>query len=168
MSLKGRLDTAVARGLAPFPEASRRWAERTATVRVDGEVPWAPFTGRFAEFRVAVVTTGGFHLPGQAAFDCDRGDPSWRAIPADVDLGSLAITHTHYDTRDAMRDPNILLPLDRLRELVHEGALGSLAPTQFSLMGYIPQIAALVEETAPAIVERLGREEVDLVLLTPA
>jgi len=168
VSLKGRVDFAVARALAPFPEVSRRWAERRATFRAAGDVPWAGFTKRFAESRAAVVTTGGFHLPGQPGFDCDRGDPSWRAIPGEVELGQLRISHTHYDARDARRDPNILLPLDRLRELVADGALESLAPTHYSLMGYIPQVDALVEQTAPAIAERLGREEVDLVLLTPA
>jgi D-proline reductase (dithiol) PrdB len=67
-----------------------------------------------------------------------------------------------------LADPNILLPLDRLRELVAEGTLGSVAATHYSLMGYIPQVEALVGETAPAIVRRMGREEVDLALLTPA
>jgi len=168
MSLRAVVDRAVSRLLAPFPDVSRRWAERSATARAEGPVPWTAFTKRFADARVAVVTTGGFHLPDQPGFDCDRGDPSFRAIPGDVDLGRLAITHTHYDTRDARQDPNILLPLDRLRELVDEGAMGSLAPTHYSLMGYIPQIGALVEETAPAMAEGLRREEVDVLLLTPA
>jgi D-proline reductase (dithiol) PrdB len=168
MTLRGFLDRAVSRALAPFPALPRRWAERTATARAEGPVPWTPLAKRFAEARIAVVTTGGFHLPEHPGFDCDRGDPSWRAIPADVDLARVRITHTHYDTRDARRDPNILFPLDRLRELVGEGAVGSLAPTHYSLMGFIPQVDALVGETGTAIAERLRREEVDLVLLTPA
>jgi D-proline reductase (dithiol) PrdB len=168
MTLKGVRDRAVSRLLAPFPELPRRWAERSATARAEGPVPWTPFTKRLGESRVAVVTTGGFHLPDQPGFDCDRGDPSFREIPADTDLGRLAITHTHYDTRDARRDPNILLPLDRLRELVEEGAIRSLAPTHYSLMGFIPQIATLVEVTAPAIAAGLRREEVDALVLTPA
>lgn len=168
MTLRSVVDRAMARVLAPFPQLPRRWAERTATARADGPVPWTPFTGKLGAARVAVITTGGFHLPDQPGFDCDAGDPSWRALPAEVDLRTLRVTHTHYDSRDARRDPNILLPLDRLRELVGERALGSLAPTHYSLMGYIPQVEALVEETAPAIAERMRGEEVDLVLLTPA
>jgi len=168
MSLRSAYDRALSRVLAPFPGVPRWWAERSARTRAQGPVPWAPFTKRLSESRCAVITTGGFHLADQPEFDCDHGDPSFRAIPAGADLTRLHITHTHYDTRDARRDPNILLPLDRLRELVREGALGSLAPTHYSLMGYIPQIEALVEETAPAMVEGLRREEVDFVLLTPA
>lgn len=162
------LDRAVARVLAPFPQLVRRWAERSATARATGPVPWAPFTKRFAQSRAAVITTGGFHLPDQRTFNCDRGDPSFREIPSDVDLRGIEISHTHYDTRDAQRDPNILLPLERLRELVSEGVLGSLAPTHYSLMGYIPQVDALVDETAVAIAERLRSEAVDLALLVPA
>lgn len=168
MTWRSALDRAVARALAPLPEVQRRWARRTATAEPGGDVPWTPFDGPFSEARVAVVTTGGFHLRDQPPFDCDRGDPSFREIPAGTPLGDLEISHTHYDTRDARTDPNILLPLDRLRELVDAGSLGSLAPTHYSLMGFIPQVDALTSETAPAIARRMGREEVDLALLTPA
>lgn len=168
MSLKAIVDRAVSRGLAPFPEVTRSWAERTATAQGHGDVPWTPFTRRFADSRVAVVTSGGFHRHDQPGFDCDKGDASFREIPGDVDLGALAISHTHYDTRDARRDPNILLPLDRLRELVSEGALASIAPTHYSLMGFIPDVSALVEVTAPEIARRLLDEGVDVALLTPA
>lgn len=168
MSLKGDFHRSVSRLLGPFPGVVRWWARRSATAEAEGETPWTPFERRLADSRVAVVTTGGFHLAAQQAFDCDAGDPSFREIPADVRLEDLLITHTHYDARDAREDPNILFPLDRLRELVEEGALGSLAPTQYSMMGYVPQIDALVEETAPALSEGMLSEEVDLVVLTPA
>ena len=168
MSLRSAYDRAVSRVLAPFPGVPRWWAERSARARAEGPVPWAPFTKKLSESRCAVITTGGFHLADQPGFDCDHGDASFRAIPADADLTGIRITHTHYDTRDARSDPNILLPLDRLRELVGEGALGSLAPTHYSLMGYIPQIDELLKVTASAIVKGLRREEVDFVLLSPA
>ncbi|MDX1660601.1 MAG: glycine/sarcosine/betaine reductase selenoprotein B family protein [Gemmatimonadota bacterium] len=168
MSVKSAVDRAISRLLAPFPDVARWWTRKSAKAEVGGETPWTPFGKRFAESRVAVLTTGGFHLADQEPFDCDAGDPSYRAIPADAPLDALEITHTHYDTRDAREDPNILLPVDRLRELVDEGALGSLSPTQYSMMGYVPQTVALVEETAPRIVEGMRSEEVDLALLTPA
>lgn len=168
MSVKGAIDRTVSRALAPFPDLVRWWARRAATARSGDGIPWIPFEKRFADARVAVLTTGGFRLPEQPAFDCDRGDPTFRRLPASVDLAGLEIDHTHYDTRDARKDPNILLPLDRLRELVDEGALGGLAPTQYSMMGYVPQVDALLEETAPAIAAGMASEEVDLALLTPA
>lgn len=168
VTLRGAIDRAVSRALAPLPEVTRWWARRTATAEAAGDVPWAPFERPFRACRVAVLTTGGFHRPDQPAYDCDRGDPSFRRIPAGVDLSTLAISHTHYDTRDARADPNVLFPLDRLRELVAEGALGGLAPTQYSMMGYVPQVRALVHEAAPAIARAMRSEEVDFALLTPA
>lgn len=168
MSVKGVMDRTVSRLLAPLPDVARWWARKTATAVAEGEIPWTPFHQSFAKARVAVVTTGGFHLPDQTPFDCDAGDPSFRTIPADAPLDSLEISHTHYDTRDAREDPNILLPLDRLRELVEEGVLGSLAPTHYSMMGYVPQVEILVEETVPRLIEGMRSEEVDFALLTPA
>lgn len=168
MTLRGVVDRAVSRALAPFPEVLRWWARRSATARAEDGTPWTPFAARFADARIAVVTTGGFRFADQPAFDCDRGDPSFREIPAETPLDRLVVDHTHYDTRDAARDPNVLFPLDRLRELVEEGALGGLAPTHYSMMGYVPQTAELVEETAPAIASAMTSEEVDFALLTPA
>lgn len=168
MSVKSAIDRAVSRLLVPFPDVARWWTRRSASAEAAGATPWSPFEMPFADARMAVVTTGGFHLGDQEPFDCDAGDPSFRPIPADVRLGELEITHTHYDTRDAREDPNILLPLDRLHELVDEGVLGSLAPTHYSMMGYVPQVRVLVEETAPRIVEGMRSEEVDFALLTPA
>ena len=168
VTLRSAFDRLISRAAAPFPGAVRWWAERSATARPEGPVPWTPFTARFAQARAAVVTTGGFHRMGQPPFDCDRGDPSFREIPAAVDPRELVITHTHYDSRDARSDPNILLPLERLAELVDEGVLGSLAPTHYSLMGYIPQVDVLTGRTAPAIAGRLADEGVGLVLLVPA
>lgn len=168
MTWKSALDRTISRAIAPFPPVQRWWTRRALSAEAEGETPWAPFERRFAESRIAVVTTGGFRFADQPAFDCDAGDPSYREIPSDVVLAELVVDHTHYDTRDAEADPNILLPLDRLRELVAEDVLGSLAPTHYSMMGYVPQTTALVEETAPEIARRMRSEEVDFALLTPA
>lgn len=168
MSWKGALDRAISRTIAPFPSVQRWWTRKTATAEARGETPWAPFERDFAGSRIAVLTTGGFRFEDQPAFDCDRGDPSFREIPSDVDLADLVVDHTHYDTRNAEEDPNIVLPLDRLRELVDEGSLGALAPTHYSMMGYVPETTVLVEDTAPEIAEKMGSEEVDFALLTPA
>lgn len=168
MSWKSALDRTISRAIAPFPAVQRWWTRRTLSAEARGEIPWAPFERRLAESRIAVLTTGGFRFADQTAFDCDAGDPTYRELPSDVVLAELVVDHTHYDTRDAETDPNILLPLDRLRELVAEGVLGSLAPTHYSMMGYAPQTTVLVEKTAPEIAGKMGSEEVDFALLTPA
>ena len=66
------------------------------------------------------------------------------------------------------RDINVALPLDRLRELVAQGVVGSMADTHYSTMGYQGSDTRVLEnETAPAIAEAMRSEEVDLALLAP-
>ena len=47
--------------------------------------------------------------------------PSLRVIPLDSDTSSLVVEHAAYDLGAARRDANVMLPIDRLRELAEEG-----------------------------------------------
>lgn len=97
------------------------------------------------------------------------GDASYRIIPGDADLARLTITHDYYDHAAADRDLNCVFPLERLAELVHEGVVGALAPRHVGMMGHIlgRERLRLVTQTAPAIVELLRADDVDVVLATP-
>ncbi len=120
-----------------------------------------------SECRLALVTTGGVHLPEQARFDIDdpAGDCSYREIPA----GATELTWTHaYHRPDEGTDLDSVFPLWTLRELVEEGLVKELAPRHFSFMGAIHDPAPLVEETAPEVAEKLAEDGVDAVLLTPS
>ena len=120
-----------------------------------------------SECRVALVTTGGVHLPDQARFDIDdpAGDCSYREIPA----GATELTWTHaYYRPDGGTDLDSVFPLWTLRELVEEGVVGGLAPRHFSFMGAIHDPAPLAEETAPEVAGKLAADGVDAVLLTPS
>lgn len=121
---------------------------------------------------LALVTTGGVHLSSQSPFDManPNGDPSYREIPADASADRLMITHDYYDHREAERDPNLVFPVQRLRELVEAGILGALHSPAYSLMGHIdgPYLHFLQEKTAPEIARRLASARVDYALLVPA
>jgi len=136
-----------------------------------GEIPWAPVSKPLAVCAVALVTTAGLHHPDQPPFDMhDKdGDPSFRELDAATLLNDYRITHDYYDHRNADRDPNIIFPLERLRELVDEGVVGGLARRHYSFMGHIVgrHLATLLERTAPAVARSLVDEGVDVVLLTP-
>lgn len=122
-----------------------------------------------AESRLALVTTGGFVPPGAKPFNTGKlGDPSFRAIAADMAPETLEIFHPHYDHERVKRDINILFPLPLARDLVAEGAIGQLADTHYSLMGYVPLTRKLETIHGPQLAARLRREEVEAVLLTPA
>jgi D-proline reductase (dithiol) PrdB len=139
------------------------------------EIPWAPVSKPLSESRVALLSTAGLSMKGDQPFDMEGerqrptwGDPSWRRLRADATGDSIEANHLHVDTGYILRDINVALPLDRLRELVDEGVVGDLAPTHYSIMGYQGNDSSELEnQSAPAIAEAIRSEEVDLALLAP-
>ena len=117
--------------------------------------------------RVALVTTGGVHLPEQPRFDIDDplGDCSYREVPADAT--DLTWTHAYYRP-DEGTDVDCVLPLWTLRELEREGVVGDLNYRHFSFMGAIHDPGPLIEETAPEVAAGLAGDGVDAALLTPS
>ena len=121
--------------------------------------------------RVALVTTGGVHLPSQAPFDTEpKGcDVSFREIPADADLAALGIAHKSdaFDQSGFLADRNLGFPLERLREMAARGEIGSLNSRALSFMGSITAPGRLVKETAPAAADLLVADGVDAAFLVP-
>jgi D-proline reductase (dithiol) PrdB len=117
--------------------------------------------------RLALVTTGGVHVPDQPRFDIDdpAGDCSYREIPATAN--DLTWTHAYYRP-DEGSDLDAVFPLETLCRLVRDGVVGELAPRHFSFMGAIHDPAPLVESTAPEVAGKLVEDQVDVVLLTPS
>ena len=66
-----------------------------------------------------------------------------------------------------MRDVNISFPIDRLRELVEQGTVGSLSQNFYSFMGAHRNPKVIEEETGPEAARLLMAEGVDAVFLTP-
>jgi D-proline reductase (dithiol) PrdB len=153
------------------PGLASRWARRHRLVE-GREIPWAPIRKPVAESMIALVTTAGVHLKSQEPFDMEdqHGDPSFRDIPADTPRADLMITHKYYDHSLADRDINVVLPLDRMRELAAERRIGGIAPRAYGFMGHIdgPHVTTLIERTAPEVARRLKTDGVDAAVLTPA
>jgi D-proline reductase (dithiol) PrdB len=120
-----------------------------------------------SECRLALVTTGGVHLPDQVRFDIDdpAGDCSYREIPKDAT--DLTWTHAYFRS-DEGTDLDAVFPLWTLRALVNEDAVGESGPRHFSFMGAIHDPTPLVEETAPEVADKLAEDRIDAVLLTPS
>ncbi len=137
-----------------------------------GDIPWTEPAKPLHQAKLALVTTSGIHHQHQPGFDMKdkNGDPSFRTLDGKELFDDFQITHDYYDHSDAGKDPNIIFPLDRLKELVEEGTLGSLARSHYAFMGHIDSehITTLVEKTAREVASRLKKDQVDIVLLTPA
>ncbi len=173
MSLLSRTKNRILAAAATrFPAVARKFVAGYQPQETSGDIPWTRPVKPLNLSKLALVTTSGIHHRGQQPFDMQdkNGDPSFREIHAKNIFADFQITHDYYDHSDARKDPNIIFPLDRLRELVAEGLIGSLAENHYAFMGHIDgeHIATLVSESAQEIVRRLKREQVDVVLLTPA
>lgn len=140
----------------------RRWRQ--------GEAPWSAIDKPLARCRIALVSSGGFFAPKQEPFDLNdpSGDCSYRVIRNDVDPSTLAVSHAFYDTSAADIDPDVLFPIRALNGLAESGAIGSAAREHVSFSGSIPDPTELVTDYGPEVAEIFSRDEVDLVLLTPA
>ncbi|MCZ7624592.1 MAG: glycine/betaine/sarcosine/D-proline family reductase selenoprotein B [Candidatus Methylomirabilis sp.] len=154
-----------------LPWLSERWARRHRFVETEG-IPWTLVKKPIRESVIGLVTTAGVHLKTQPPFDMDdpNGDPSFRVISADIKPQELTITHKYYDHSAADQDLNVVLPLDRLKELKAEGLIGGIAPFVYGFMGHIdgPHVKTLVQQTAPEVARRLRRDGAEAVVLTPA
>jgi D-proline reductase (dithiol) PrdB len=118
--------------------------------------------------RLALVTTGGVHLPEDARFDIDdpSGDCSYREIPKTADV--LTWTHAYYAPDRGGEELDSVFPLWTLRELEAEGVVGELNHRHFSFMGAIHDPTLLVERSAPEVAAGLAGDGADAVLLTPS
>jgi D-proline reductase (dithiol) PrdB len=138
--------------------------------RID-PVPFARMTKPLAEARVALVSTAGLVLPSQKPFDDEvrGGDWSLREIPFDAGTSTLIDTHrsASYDHSGVQSDANLAFPIDRIRELEAEGAIGAVNHRHFSLMGSITAPGRLMKDSAPVIADALAADGVDAVLLVP-
>lgn len=132
---------------------------------VGAEIPWTPLRNPLAESTVALISTGGVHLRRDPPFHLN-GDSTYRVIPADAQPGDLAISHQAYDRTDALKDINLVFPIERLRELEAERVIGRLAGEHygFGLMGSARRLMPSIKEVA----RRVRDSGVDLVLLVPA
>ena len=138
-------------------------------------IPWTPVGKPLSECKVALLSTAGLSMRDDEPFDMEyerqnptRGDSSWRRIRSDATADSIVANHLHIDTGFIERDLNVALPLDRLREAVAEGAVGAVADTHYSIMGFQGNDSSdLVEKSAPEIAASMRNEGVDLALLAP-
>lgn len=142
-------------------------------------IPWTPLAQPLSQYRFGLVTSGGlYHKGHEPPFDLEReqqeptwGDPSFRTLPTDMKPAELGVSHYHINQRDVLQDINILLPVQRFRELAEEGQIGGLAAHAYSFMGYqgIPaDVTGWRDVYGPQVAERLRAEEVDCVFLTTA
>lgn len=121
-----------------------------------------------SECKFALLTTGGLHRKTDPPFDTQylEGDCSYRILPGNVRHEDITVTHESYDHKFINADLNCVFPIDRMREYVREGRIGSLSEEHVSFMGHIYVTGPLLEN-ARKIGNRLRDLGVDAAFLTP-
>lgn len=155
--------------------ASRQVMKAWASRQTPGIIPFTPLAKPLRECTIALISTAGIARNDDRPFDQARerrdpwwGDPTFREIPLGTTEQDVRLYHLHIDTRFAQADLDVVLPMRRLAELAQTGVVGRPAARHYSVMGYILDPTVLVEETAPAIAERMRADHVDAVALAPA
>jgi len=126
---------------------------------------------RLEESRLMLVSTaGGYLARSQEPFDDKNalGDYTVRTFSFNTPLDELAFSHAAYDHAAVEKDPQALVPLRHLQNMVQEGKIGGLTPSVVSICGYMPDATRLVKETIPLILQIALQQEAQATLLVPA
>ena len=118
-----------------------------------------------AQRRVALVSSAALIQHGDQPFH--YGSPEVRFLPASVPARDLLISHVsiNFDRSGYQRDPNVVYPIDRLRELAAEGVIAGVADTNYTVMGSTDPAGMVA--TADQIAGQLRQERIDSILLSP-
>lgn len=154
-----------------------------AHYRATGETKWdiynkpvnkTPPTGKgidLSQSRLVLVSSAGSYLKAsQQPYDDadDLGDYTTRRYPTTTPFDAIAYAHSHYDHAAVNADPQVLLPLKHLADVVEEGGIGELAPDVISFHGYQPDVTRVADETIPAIVAAAKEMNAQAALLVPS
>jgi D-proline reductase (dithiol) PrdB len=133
--------------------------------------PWVSLSKDLSQSKVALITTAGLHVRGDKPFisDFKGGDPSFRVIPSNTSPADILQSHVSigFDHTGFYKDMNIAFPIDRLRELVDRGVIGSVSDNYYSFMGAIRDPRRVVDDTGPQVAQLLKDEGVDVAFLVP-
>ncbi|HKO62312.1 MAG TPA: glycine/sarcosine/betaine reductase selenoprotein B family protein [Pyrinomonadaceae bacterium] len=132
--------------------------------------PFAPARRALPMLNLALISSAGAYIDGTQPFDIssNEGDLTFREIPSEIQPEDLRFAGRGYDQSAIESDINSQLPLARLFEFEGNGIIGQFNPVFWSFCGFIPDAGRVVDELAPALIERINGSEVQAALLIPA
>jgi D-proline reductase (dithiol) PrdB len=136
-------------------------------VPVNDDVPWTPPATPVSAGPLALVTTAGLHHRDDAPFV--KYDQTYRVIDAGVAEQDLLQSQSSigFDRSLRMRDVNVVFPIDRLRELTADQAIGALSGKFYSLVGAQDDSEQTAQTIGAQIGPLLRQQGVQFVLITP-
>lgn len=115
---------------------------------------------------VAIVSTAGLHRRIDPPFTV--GSLDYRLIPGDTEFDDLVLSHisANFDRSAFGEDPNIVFPIERLRDLASSGEIGGVARWHYSFMGAMPDPSQF-EQAGEEIGRLMANDGVDIAFLVP-
>ena len=153
--------------LADLPEWEREHLlEKAREAPRFASRPWVKGAA-LSRRRVAIVTTSGVHRRTDRPFSLIPGT-DYRVIPGDTPADELMMSHisVNFDRSGFQQDVNVVFPIDRLRELVRDGVIASVADFHYAFMG-AAWPPTRFEPKARELAVLLKKDRVDAVLLSP-
>lgn len=117
-----------------------------------------------AEACVAIVTTAALSHPHEPWEDQSH---DYRLFERDAEGLLMSHNSTNMDRSGFALDRNVVYPIDRLREMEAEGAIGKLAPRHASFIGSTFELSTFLLDSGPRLGATLRGDGVDVALLTP-
>jgi D-proline reductase (dithiol) PrdB len=135
---------------------------------VHNDTPVTQLSKSLHKCRLALITTGGLYLKTDLPFNLNLtdGDSSFRTLSSDIMIKDLSISHNWYNHKFIKADLNCVFPIDRMREYVKKGLIGSLSEEHYSFMGHVYDTKTLMKN-AGKVGKRLKGMGVDIAFLTP-
>ena len=125
-----------------------------------------PLPQPLSRSRVAIVTTAALRTADQPKWS--GGDQRFRTLSPTSEGLVLGHISPSFDRAGFINDPNVVFPIDRLRELATEGVIGSVASTHIAFLGAQDETMSTIRlDSGPAAAKVLKDDGVDVVLLTP-
>ena len=123
-----------------------------------------------SQTRLTFVSSAGIQPKGTMPFDVVHpvGDFSFRRVPSASTISELEIHQIKYPTTGALKDLNVIFPIERLQELTKEGLIGELTPNLFSFIGYQMDPPTFERTLAEDIANAVVAEGAEAALLCPA
>ncbi|HZE71168.1 MAG TPA: glycine/sarcosine/betaine reductase selenoprotein B family protein [Pyrinomonadaceae bacterium] len=133
-------------------------------------VPLARLSKLLSQTRLTFVSSAGIQPRGSMPFDVVHpvGDFSFRRVPSALSVSDLEIHQIKYPTTGALRDLNVIFPIERLQELAAEGLIGELTPNFFSFIGYQMDPEHFEQTLAEDIADAVVSDGAEAALLCPA
>jgi glycine reductase len=120
---------------------------------------------------IALISDGGMTQKGNPDHFSGRGDNGWAAypmddfFPPDSPPKNMEIVHTGYSHVHVLANTNRLVPVDVMRDLEKEGAIGKLHPLFYSTSGNAASLQCS-RQIGQEMAQELKKREVDGAILT--